>query len=288
MKIKILGTAAAEGWPGIFCECSVCQKARKLGGKNIRTRSSILIGEEHKIDFPPDTYLHLVKYNISFSRIKYLFITHAHYDHYNPSDLLMRKFPPFTRTPLPSLKIYGNSLAQRWTFDLLKIMERNFEKNFPLYNFEFQLVEPFKEFRAGNLRILPLLANHDKSQICYNYLFSTSHWSFLQAFDTGWYPEETWEKLKEIASQKAFDLVIMDCTNGKIETGKKGGHLGIKEIIEMKKKLTSQGNIKNNSRFIATHFSHGGGLLHQELEKILLPEGIEVAFDGMEINLPER
>jgi len=42
----------------------------------------------------------------------------------------------------------------------------------------------------------------------------------------------------------------MDCTNGKIESGKKGGCL-----------------------------------LHQQLEEVLSPEGIEVAFDGLEIEL---
>ncbi|HPC76977.1 MAG TPA: carbon-phosphorus lyase, partial [bacterium] len=43
MEIMFLGTAAAEGWPGVFCSCDYCKKARELGGKNIRTRSSVLI-----------------------------------------------------------------------------------------------------------------------------------------------------------------------------------------------------------------------------------------------------
>lgn len=284
MKIKILGTAAAEGWPALFCKCSACQKARELGGKNIRSRSSILIGKEYKVDLPPDNYLHLIKFNLSLSEVKYLFITHAHYDHYDPLDLAMRKYPS-TLTPFPLLRIYGNSLVKKWTFSLLEIIQKGFKENTAKYNFEFQLVEPFKEFQAGKLAVFPLLANHVPNQLCYNYFFSTSQWSFLQAFDTGWYSEETWERLKKITSRRPLDLVIMDCTNGKIETGKKGGHLGVKEIIEMKEKLSSYGSLKDSCRFIATHFSHGGCLLHQELEEVLSPEGIEVAFDGMEIEL---
>ncbi len=46
MKIKYLGTAAAEGIPAIFCECKICKKARELGGKNIRTRSQALINDD--------------------------------------------------------------------------------------------------------------------------------------------------------------------------------------------------------------------------------------------------
>ncbi len=281
MKIKILGTAAAEGWPAIFCECSSCKRARRLGGKNLRSRSSLLLGEEYKVDLPPDAYLHLLKYNLHFSKLKYLFITHAHYDHYAPGDLLMRKYLPFTRTQIPLLKIYGNELVKKWTFNIPKIMGEELEKS--KHSIQFQLVEPFKTFKAGEMEVLPLLAHHDSRQTCLNYLFSIPSWSFLQAFDTGWYPEETWKELRK--SKKPLDLVIMDCTNGKINTGEKGGHLGVKMIIQMKKKLAAQGNLKTKCRFIATHFSHGGGLLHQELKKVLSSKGIEVAFDGMEISL---
>ncbi|HBJ10614.1 MAG TPA: carbon-phosphorus lyase, partial [Ruminococcaceae bacterium] len=38
MKFQYLGTAAAEGFPGMFCSCDTCEKARKAGGRNIRTR----------------------------------------------------------------------------------------------------------------------------------------------------------------------------------------------------------------------------------------------------------
>lgn len=39
MKITYYGTAAGEAWPGVFCRCELCEKARALGGRNIRTRS---------------------------------------------------------------------------------------------------------------------------------------------------------------------------------------------------------------------------------------------------------
>lgn len=38
MKIQYLGTAASEGWPALFCSCEACEKARKLGGRNILKR----------------------------------------------------------------------------------------------------------------------------------------------------------------------------------------------------------------------------------------------------------
>ena len=54
MKIKFLGTAAAEGIPALFCDCAVCQNARKVGGKEIKTRSQAIVDDKILIDFPAD------------------------------------------------------------------------------------------------------------------------------------------------------------------------------------------------------------------------------------------
>ena len=51
MKFKFLGTAAAEGFPAIFCRCKACEEARLLRGKNIRTRAQALINNDLLIDF---------------------------------------------------------------------------------------------------------------------------------------------------------------------------------------------------------------------------------------------
>ena len=78
MKMKYLGTAAAEGWPGAFCRCKYCDEARKRGGKDIRTRSQTLINDDMMVDLPADTYMHALLHNVDLTAIKYLFITHAH------------------------------------------------------------------------------------------------------------------------------------------------------------------------------------------------------------------
>ena len=45
MNLTYLGTAAAEGWPGIFCRCEFCERAKRLGGRDIRTRSQALLDD---------------------------------------------------------------------------------------------------------------------------------------------------------------------------------------------------------------------------------------------------
>lgn len=61
MKIRYLGTAAAEGWPALFCSCPICTQARERGGKNLRTRTQAVLDGELLIDFPPDTYCHALR-----------------------------------------------------------------------------------------------------------------------------------------------------------------------------------------------------------------------------------
>ena len=61
MKLTYLGTAAAEGWPAAFCNCDGCRAARRLGGRNIRTRSQALVERRRRdeqvagrrVDAPP-------------------------------------------------------------------------------------------------------------------------------------------------------------------------------------------------------------------------------------------
>lgn len=53
MKIRYLGTAAAEGWPALFCSCPICTKARAEGGRNLRTRTQAILDGELLLDFRP-------------------------------------------------------------------------------------------------------------------------------------------------------------------------------------------------------------------------------------------
>ncbi|MEI6501881.1 MAG: flagellar hook-basal body complex protein FliE [Armatimonadota bacterium] len=56
MFLKLLGSAAAEGWPALFCACEACREARRLGGKNLRRRTSYQLGDTVHVDFGPDSF----------------------------------------------------------------------------------------------------------------------------------------------------------------------------------------------------------------------------------------
>ena len=81
MEILYMGTAADERIPAMFCNCELCQKSLKLGGKNIRTRAQALIDDELLVDFGCDTYDHFLKQGRTLWDIKNVLLTHSHPDH---------------------------------------------------------------------------------------------------------------------------------------------------------------------------------------------------------------
>src|SRR4029077_9377636 len=101
----------------------------------------------------------------------------------------------------------------------------------------------------------------------------------LIAHDTGWYDAPTWEFL----AGHPLDIVIVDCTNGSVD--QRRGHMGCAALPEFRDRMRDQGSLAPGARVIATHFSHNGAWLHDELEDYLNPRGIEVAFDGMRLSL---
>lgn len=265
MNIHFLGTSAAEGFPGVFCRCEHCARARKLGGKNIRTRTSVLIDGVLKIDMPPDTYHHVLRDSLDLGAVKDLFITHTHSDHLYVDELFMRA-PGFQHGCEHPLMIYGHDAAIQLCRQRLGSNETYFKLN---------RIQPFETVEAETARITPLPAEHSKDETCLLYFIERNGKSILYGHDTGWFLDSTWEWLE---NQK-LDLAILDCTNGNIPSRK--GHMNIEAVVEIDQRFKSLGVYHKNSQTIATHFSHNTGLQHEDLVRIFTPHGIEVAYDGM-------
>ena len=118
MKVTYLGTAAAEGFPALFCNCPACREAARLGGRNIRTRSQALINRDLLLDLPPDTYLHKLQNGLDLSEVRYLFVTHWHMDHFYPPELTVRRSWTSTAPPRQkpsSISWPGRPTGRRWT-----------------------------------------------------------------------------------------------------------------------------------------------------------------------------
>jgi phosphoribosyl 1,2-cyclic phosphate phosphodiesterase len=272
LKIQFLGTAAAEGIPALFCECESCKAARALGGKNIRTRSSVLIDTKFMVDFPPDTFYHVITQNLDLSKVEHIFITHSHSDHFYPEDIMMRKEPYSHINSDKMTNVYGNStVAQKFK---AVDTEADIKKRL-----NFVEVQPYVSYKADDAQITPLLADHAQGETSLLYLFKRNNKCLLYGHDTGIFPEITWQFLK---NQK-IDAAILDCTFGARSSSH--NHMGFPECLKIKERLLSQNSIYDKTVMVITHFSHNCNLLHDELEKMASAKGFITAFDGMTLEI---
>lgn len=266
MQLQILGTAAAEGWPGLFCNCEACIRARKLGGKDIRSRASMQIDDVFKIDFPPDTYYHSIRWGLELHRLKYLFFTHSHEDHFAVNQLGYL-WPPYAHNlENDTIKVYGNETV------LSAIRDRFYDK-IPA---ELIYAKPFSPIKADHLTFTPVKARHKPDEESLNYIIQSDTATVLYASDTGIYEQETMDFLKNYQ----FDLLIMECTHGNKEDPYRY-HMGFGAVLELRDSINKGGAIKPSAKTVITHFSHNGSLSHAEFEALANPEGIEVAYDGI-------
>lgn len=276
MKIRYLGTAAAEGWPALFCTCMPCQKAAKLGGKNIRTRSQAIIDNRLLIDFPADSYLHVLSGNLTtLPQVHSLLITHSHSDHFYPEDIMMRTPPYFLQDNPGMLTIYGNDAVEK---QFNRAHQDDYNSQLPNY-VTYCRVNPYEPFEtAEGYRVTALLADHNKAEACYFYLIEKDGQALLYAHDTGLFPEASWEYLKG----KKLDYISYDATHG--NNGGGVNHMGFSSIYQCRQRLEEMGCLKDSTIHVANHFSHGGGLLHEEMEEFTRGENLVISYDGMTVD----
>lgn len=279
MKLQYLGTAAAEGWPAVFCNCEACNEARRLGGKNIRTRSQALINSDLLIDFPCDTYHHVLREGFDLSAVRHLLVTHSHTDHFYPAELVLRGSYYAHNMQSEMLHIYCNEAVKQYFY---RAAAHELEPEIEA-GLSFHIVKPFEAFRAGDYRVTPLPARHMDTEQALIYLIERNGRAILYAHDTGRFLPEVYAYLEK--EKITLNLVSLDCTSGRIDNGENNGHMGIPDNRVVKTRLVEIGAANKETRFIMNHFSHNGGLLHDALYELGEQAGMSPAYDGMTVNV---
>lgn len=276
MKIKYLGTAAAEGIPAIFCECETCKTARKRGGKEIRTRSQAIVDNELLIDFPADTYMHFLNNNIVGGKIKSCIITHTHQDHLYAEDFEMRFSGFAPKKSEETLTVYGSERVGKAM--ALQLFDGR-GNNSPI---KFESVRTYDPFFADGYKITALKAVHDVFSNPYFYMIEKDGKTLLYGNDTDYFDESVWEYFEKTKSH--FDLVSLDCTNGNMKHVDYIGHMGLNVNVKVKERLLKMECANEKTIFVCNHFSHNADdVLYEEFSKIAEEQGFLTSYDGMEI-----
>lgn len=277
MKIQYLGTAAAEGIPAIFCECENCRRSKLAGGKNIRTRSQALIDDCLLIDFPQDTYMHFLKYDIPLAKIKSCLVTHSHQDHLYVDDLVMRKRGfSHIENQIP-LTFFSDESGANMISDIKS--KNNIADDEIMVN-QINLYEPFM---VEDYKIIALRAAHDIRTSPVVYLIEKDGKTIFYSNDTSEYPKESMDLLKKY--KKPIDLISLDCTEACTDATYIG-HLSLDRCIKLRKELMEIGVANDKTIFVLNHFSHNGkNVVYDEFVKIAAEHNFEVSYDAMVIEV---
>lgn len=277
MLFQYLGTAAAEGIPGIFCQCAVCKEARAKGGRHIRTRSQAMIDDELLIDLNNDTYLHFLRHGIDGAAISHVLITHDHMDHFCAAELEMR-IDGFCHLDEPAvMKIYGSEAVG---MAMSKILYWDRDK----HSMEFQRLAPFRPAAVGSFIVTALPAIHDPLAGSYIYLIEKDGKTILYGHDTGYPEEAVWDYLQ--SREIYLNLASLDCTEANRPVMTYSSHMSLNENVRVRDRLIAMGCADENTVFVCNHFSHNGvDVSYDTFRPLAEAQGFLTSYDGMAIEL---
>lgn len=271
MRIKFLGTAAAEGCPAVFCNCEYCAEARRLGGKNIRTRSQALIDDDLLIDLPADTYSHFLNNNVEGDKIRNLLITHSHGDHFYPEELQNRGGAYAHNMRASNLDVFcGEGVYKKLDGFLIDHAEVSVHQ-----------LKLFEELSIGNYKVTPLPARHALGDGALIYIIKKENKTILYAHDTGYFFDEVFEYIEK--NKIVFNFVTLDCTYVNNSVPDIDAHMGIENNLRLVENMSRIGCVNDDTVKVINHFSHNGGPIQHKLEEQVGKHGFLVAYDGFTV-----
>ena len=258
----------------MFCNCRVCRKALEVRGKEIKTRSQALLDDKILIDFPADTYMHILNYGLDLRNIHHCIITHSHSDHLYPDDFWCRFKGIAHDIAEEPLNVYVTEAGYNEVFDRIGNTENN-------PRVKIHKITPFVPFDIEDYHIIPLEADHDPLTGPVIYIMEKGEKSLFYAHDTGIFPDSTWNYLAKY--NKKFDLISLDCTEMANDNCRKN-HMGMKADREVLDRLNKIGVCSSDTALYVNHFSHNGKLTHEELVSEAAKYGFLATYDGLEVN----
>ncbi|HZZ75030.1 MAG TPA: MBL fold metallo-hydrolase [Puia sp.] len=251
LKITFLGSGTSSGVPMIACPCPVCHSTDK---KDKRLRSSILVESPTTrivVDTTPDFRYQMLREGIS--KLDGVLFTHPHKDHIAGLDDI-RAFNFFSGKPMP---VFANEMTQ-------EVIIREFPYAFTDFRYpgvpELQLnTIAMDPFMIGDIRIIPIQVWHLKMPVL-GFRFG----NFTYITDANRIEESEKQKIR------GSGIVVLNA----LRVQKHISHFNLEEAITM------AGDLGVSAAYF-THISHQLGKHADVMAE--LPEGIELAYDGLKL-----
>ena len=280
MKVRFLGTSSTEGIPGVFCNCDVCREVKKIGGRDVRTRSQVIVNDDLLVDFDADTNYHAVKNKLKLGDLEVLLVTHSHSDHWCPQELEYRGEPFAHNLKFEKLKIYCNAGVKE-KFDRIADLTPMSDKT--RKNLDFIIAQVYVPVKLGKYTVTALPSTHLLTEQSLIFLIQDGEKSYFYGNDTGPLDPEIYDYLERTGVK--LDFVSLDGSLGTSDFQYKW-HLNYYQVLEIKAEFEKRGIAGKDCKFVITHLAHDyAHRFYEDYVKFAAKDGLMVACDGMEVEI---
>jgi phosphoribosyl 1,2-cyclic phosphate phosphodiesterase len=252
MRVTFLGTGTSTGVPVIGCRCAVCTSPHP---RNERLRQSVAIesgGVHFLIDTTPDLRLQLLRHPIP--RLDFVLFTHSHSDHIMGLDDIR----PFNFRQRETIHAYANAFtgkAIRRAFSYIWDDSTQLGGGKP----QLQLHEVDGAFSHQGVEIVPIPVTH-------------GDWTIL-GFRIGPFAYITDTNGIPPASMKLLEGVDTLALDGLRPAPRHSTHFTIDEAVATAQIIGAR----------STYIIHLAHEVDHETVDATLPEGVHLAWDGLEL-----
>jgi len=249
-----LGTGTSVGVPVVGCDCAVCTSDNP---RNQRTRSGVFVPAPQGnfvIDTSPELRLQLLREQVSI--VHAALFTHAHADHIFGLDDL-RIFGHYLDAPIPLFCDEQVEQQIRRAFHYAFSPPSPNAHKFATPKLEFRRIttEPFSILGQ---RVQPIRLYHGKLPVLG---FRMGNVAFCT--DVSEIPEESWPLLEKL------DVLVLDALRDRPHPT----HFSLQQALNVVQRVQPQ----------RTYFTHISHWLEHDEANARLPEGVELAYDGLRI-----